>query len=410
MRSATSTATVSPVAKAAGTALLGMALTAAMTATSLFQYLVGVLAPDLRADLGLSRAGVGAITTCYYLVAAFASAPLGRRITAIGSRIGLFLLFALGAVGLLLAAALPAVVTMVVAGILAGIATGIANPVTNMVIVARDSGRGVLIGMKQSGVQLASVVVGLLAPPLSVAFGWRGALAWLAGASLVAGLIIPALTPKGRATSPDVGERTRLPTAVRWLGGYALFMGAGMSTFHTYLVLYGHDQVDLDMTTAGLLVVTFGGIGALVRFVSSVLAERGRRLELWMLFGAFIAVAGVVVFAATHSLTLIVVGVVLVGASGAAWNGVVMLAVLRLSGPGQTGHATGAVLTGFFLGLSLAPPAFGALVDATGSYGWGWTLTGTCFAVAGVLMTVASWRAKRIRRTSGDDVLPVPPA
>ena len=397
---------------APGTLAVGLVLTISMAAASVFQYVLGALAPLFSEDLDLSRAALGGITMAYYLVAAVASALLGRRIGMVGSRVGLFLLFGLGASACVFVASIGQAWAITIAAAVAGIAAGLSNPVTNMVIAAHSGSRGALVGMKQAGVQLAAVVVGLGMPVLSAAFGWRGALAWLAAVMFTGGLLVAARMPSTRAAVPIARARGELPRAVRWLGGYAFFMGAGMSTLNTYLVLYSRDHVGVDMTTAGLLLGTFGAAGAVARFVSSVLAERGRRLEVWMTVGAFVAVAGVALFALTTELGLVWTGVALVGLSGAAWNGVVMLAVLRISGPGQAGHATGAVLTGFFLGLGVAPPAFGALVDATHSYAVGWSLTGSCFAAAGALMLVVSWRTRRVGAASGDDVLlaPVPPA
>jgi predicted MFS family arabinose efflux permease len=407
----TSSEAVGLAVRTPGTLAVGIVLTLSMTAASVFQYVLGALAPQFRMDLHLSRAALGALTTAYYLVASTASALLGRRIGMLGSRAGLFLLFGMGGAACVLVAAVGQVWAVAVGAGVAGTAAGLSNPVTNMVIAGRPGAHGALVGMKQAGVQMAAVVVGLGIPALSAAFGWRGALAWFAGIMFAAGLLAAARMPTASSTGPAPHNRGVLPPALRWLRGYAFFMGAGMATFNTYLVLYSRDHVGVGMTTAGLLLGTFGAAGAGARFVTSVLAERGRRLEAWMTVGGFVAVAGVALFALSTDLRLVWAGVAVVGLSGAAWNGVVMLAVLRISGPGQEGHATGAVLAGFFLGLAVAPPAFGALVDATHSYGPGWTLAGGCFATAGALMLVASCRTRREGTTTHDEVVraPVPP-
>lgn len=401
-----------PAEVATNPVVVGLVLTLAMTAASAFQYVLGVLAPAFSADLGMSRATLGGITAAYYLVAALASSLLGRRIGMVSSRIGTFLLFAIGACACLFAASVAAVWALAVAGAVAGIAAGLSNPVTNLVIAGRTGRRGALVGVKQAGVQLAAVLVGLGMPLLTVAFGWRGALTWLAGIMIFVGLMVAAAAPSSHGPRQARQATAQpLPPAVRWLCGYAFFMGAGMATFTTYLVLYGHDRLGLGVSTAGMLLATFGGAGAIGRLVISVLAERGQRLEVWMTASALIAVAGVAVFATTTNLTLVWAGIVVVGLSGAAWNGVVMLAVLRLSQGAQTGHATGVVLTGFFVGLGVAPPMFGAVVDSTQTYGFGWFLTATCFAAAAAVMLAMPRRSRLASVGAEGRVLdaPVPP-
>lgn len=374
--------------------LLGCVLTLAMMATFAFQYTLGVLAPAFTTELGLSRLGLGGITATYYLTAALASSTLGHRVGLISSRAGTFLLFGLSASACLFAAALATAWALFLAAGIAGIAAGLSNPVTNIVIAARAGRRGALVGIKQAGVQLAAVLVGIGLPPLAAGFGWRAAMVLLALILLSIGLGLTAAVPLGGPYgSADTDRRAALPRAVRWLCGYAFFMGAGVATLTTYLVLFAHEQIALTAGTAGLLLATLGFAGGVSRVVSSVLAERGQRLGLWMGCAAGVAVLGVALLASTTNPLIVWIGVGIIGMSGAAWNGVVMLAVLRISSAHQAGHATGVVLTGFFAGLSLAPPLFGAIVDATQNYTYGWLLTGSCFAVAGMLTLTMARRA-----------------
>jgi hypothetical protein len=64
-----------------------------------------------------------------------------------------------------------------------------------------------------------------------------------------------------------------------------------------------------------------------------------------------------------------VFGVALVhGATAIGWNGVYLSEVARLATPGAAGAATGGALALTFLGIVAGPPAFVAIVTATGSY------------------------------------------
>jgi len=359
----------------------------AMASAFGFQFVLAALAPAFTAEFALSRTSLGAFSSAFYVAGALASSLLARRVGALSPRTGTFVLFGLPAAACLLAATLATAPALAVAAAVAGTAAGVSNPVTNMAIAARGGRVGALVGVKQAGVQVGAMLVGLGVPVLALAHGWRGALVWIGAALLVTGLLAPLGVPGGASAAyPRPRRRARLPGAVPWLCGYAFFMGAGVAMFTTYLVLYGHDRLGLTVGTAGALLATFGATGASARLATSVLAERGEGFGRWLGAGGFVAAAGVVVFAATASLPLVWAGVVLVGLSGAAWNGVVMLAVLRISPPHESAHPTGVVLTGFFVGLGMAPPIFGAIVDATRSYTAGWLLTATCFLLATALM------------------------
>jgi hypothetical protein len=59
-----------------------------------------------------------------------------------------------------------------------------------------------------------------------------------------------------------------------------------------------------------------------------------------------------------------------------------MLAVISEVGPADAGRASGRVLFGFYTGFVPSPVAFGALVDATGSYLVSWGLVMVLLAAA----------------------------
>jgi hypothetical protein len=67
------------------------------------------------------------------------------------------------------------------------------------------------------------------------------------------------------------------------------------------------------------------------------------------------------------------------GATAIGWNGVFLAETARLAPAGQVGAATAAA--GFVFGacMLVGPPAFTALVQASGGYGWGF---GLCVATA----------------------------
>lgn len=378
----------------------GVVLATTMACASLYQYAVAALSPTLVTQLHLSRVELGFMSSAYYITAAAASWMLGRLVDRISVRIGNLILYGLSTAAFVLLAAIATTWVVILAAGVAGIAIGLSNPVTNLIVTARPGGHGLLVGLKQAGVQLAVLVAGTALPPLALLVGWRPAIAVGIGVLVALALLTnssgtvrgagPQVAPPVRA--PTAGPRRPLPPAIRYLCGYAFLMGAGMSTVNTYVVLYGREDLGMTPGTAGLLLALIGLAGATVRVVSSVLAERGAALARWLASGAIVAVLGVVLLTATGNPEVAWVGALILGSSAAAWNGVVMLAVLRTTPGRNTGHATGVVLAGFFLGLGLAPPLFGALVDHSHSYALGWLLTGCCFGLAGCVSQVMSRR------------------
>jgi len=367
--------------------LLGVGLTTTMIAASAFQFVLGALAPVLTAELGISRLQLGAVTTVYYLVAAVASSVLGKRVHLLSRRVGTMVLYVLSAFACALVAVIANGWALVVGAAVAGMAAGLCNPVTNLVIAARPGPHGALIGTKQAGVQMSAFLVGSLMPLAAVSLGWRIAFALLSAVLVFAGLGVAFSTAQSQLqhSRSDGGGDGRLPYVVRWLCGYAFFMGAGMATLNTYVVLYAHDHVGMSIATSGLLLAVLGLSGALARIINSIIAERSIHLGAWLVGSGAVAAAGVVLITWSPDASALWAGALVVGVSGCAWNGMVMLAVLRTCPHKHVGHATGVVLAGFFVGLAAAPPLFGGIVDAFRSYTPGWLLTIGCFALATAL-------------------------
>ena len=86
-------------------------------------------------------------------------------------------------------------------------------------------------------------------------------------------------------------------------------------------------------------------------------------------------------------------GAAVFGATGASWNAVAMLAIVREVDAEGTGRASGIVQSAFYVGLVVTPVVFGASVDATGTYDAGWGMVTGVFVTATVLAVV--WHVRR---------------
>lgn len=384
---------------------LGALLAGAMAASNLMQFALGALAPVLAADLDLSRSLLGALITTYYAVAAGLSLLVGRWIGRVGGRRAVAGLLLVAASAYVATAAAPTYGFLLAGVGLAGLATAMSNPITNAVLAGREHGdsHGVLVGVKQAGVQIGAFVAGVALPPLALAAGWRAAMLGCAAVGLALlplAAAVPADThagERGTAAGHRDGDRGGDSPAspVRYLVGYAFLMGAGMATVTAYLALYAHEAMGLGQQTAGLLLAVIGAGGVVARIAWAGLAGRLRGgWRAGLLAMAVAAMAGTALFVAAGSAGAwaLWVGAVVLGCSGAAWTAVAMLAVIRTVPAQRVARDSGRVLAGFYVGLCLTPPAFGVIVDVTGDYRPAWMLTAIAFAGATGLSSLATRR------------------
>lgn len=380
--------------------LFAATLLLAMAAGTLTQFALGVLAPFLRADVGLSRAQLGSLTTVFFLVGALLSPFAGRLVDRVGGRGTLLGMFALSAAGLAGMAAAAGYATLAVAVAVAGIGTALVNPVTNQLIAVHvPRGRqGVITGVKQSGVQAGGFVAGAALPPLALLLGWRGAVLIAAGLALTGVAATRLVVPRPADGGVQVADADRRPPPgrfVRWLAAYAFLMGAGVSAVGAFLVLYGVEALGLGEARAGLVVAVVGGVGVVARVVWGRAAERmaTSTAPLLVLAATSVAAQALIWAAVAAGTWLLWVGAVAFGLTAASWNAVGMLAIVREVDADATGRASGIVQSAFYLGFVVCPVLFGASVDATGGYDVGWAGVTGAFTAATAL--AALWHRRR---------------
>lgn len=369
-----------------------------MTVPSLTQFALGALAPFLTAEYHLTPSTLGVVTSVYYLAAAVLSPLMGRWVNPLGTRGALLVTVALGWAGSLAFASAPVFAVMLVSVFVAGGATAMANPATNVAISALPRPHAALVGVKQSGVQVAASIAGAVLPVIAVGYGWRTAVLSCSvgfAVGLVAVLIMPLAKPS-QVVSATSGEPK--PTAgARRLALFAGLMGCGIAATNVYLVLYAHVSTHMDVRLAGALLATVGFVAIGARIVFTLVVERARAPDLTgmrtLRAMAVVAVAAtaLVAFAPRIGTAALWVGAVATGMSAAAFNGVLMLVVIRTSKTTSTARTSGLVQAYFFGGLLVSPPVFGFVVDMTGSYAYGWAWAALC--LMGAATVIPSSRA-----------------
>lgn len=375
-------------------ALVIYVLAVAMALGILPMVAIGILAPYLIEDLGISRGDVGLLVSVVAGVSAVLSPMAGSIIDRIGDRTGLLAVLGFGAASLALMARAGTFATMAAALALAGLCRAGANPATNRLITDRipRGGRGWVTGVKQSGETAAITLSAAALPAAAVLWGWREALLVLAGiaaATLVAAAVTIHRARGERRTRPKASGHVR--ASVHRLNLYNLIMGAGTGSITAYLPLYAHEDGGLTAAAAGSVMIAAGAVGGVVRLTASRRSETHWGYPDAMAGFAIIAVAACVLMLAAPHLgsEAFWLSAALWGAGGLGFGAISMLAVMAEADEARTAWASGMVVFWFSLGFSVAPPLFGWSVELTGEYAPAIGVIAALYVLATLLMMVS---------------------
>lgn len=390
----------------------GGALVVLMIASAFMQYALGVLGPVLIEQFDLTRTQLGSLTSVLFVVASTASPSVGRLIDRYGARRMLPVPFAATLSGFLLVSVAPSYLTLLAAIVVAGSGMAFANPLSNKLVAlhAAPGRQGLLMGVKQSGVQVAAVVAGLVMPTAVAVTGLR---ATASGTALVVGLgllAVLALVPDDdtsaapvrrvetdlEAEPGDLGGAARRRTTLLWISGYAMLMGSGIAAIYAYLPLYAVDVLGMSVPRAGVLASLIGMIGVVSRIVWGTISERLRHPATALAaLAATAALAQALVWsAAVLGVWAIWTAAVVLGGSAVAWNAVAMFTVVRVLGTSGAGLNSGFVQLAFFSGFAIGPLAFGAVTDVVGGYSIGWGAIFGSFVAATVVSGRWAWATR----------------
>jgi predicted MFS family arabinose efflux permease len=226
---------------------------------------------------------------------------------------------------------------------------------------------------------------------------------WTVGVLAAAvGLAVWLVLPPDRHEAVDGPDLTRAhsrpPPGFVWFAVAAFLFIAGSQPLFSWLVPYVEEQFDTSSGQAGLVAAVATALGTARLIVNGPVADRrgaSRRLD-QMVALTLATALGVTLVAIGSSVGLVVVaiGATIGIASQLATIGTMHAAIVDRS-PGAVAAATGLTMTGYYLGALASPAGFGALVDLTGTYRWGWWI------LCGMLLaSAAAWhRADRATAT-----------
>jgi MFS family permease len=368
----------------------------------LLLYTLSALSPLLVVRLGLSATDLGVLWFVTFSVASLFAISGGHLTDRFGARAVLAGVCCAAALSLLVAGMAVSYVGLVVACALSGLAQSVANPATNL-LVAKSvpvGQQGLVLGIKQSGVQVGQFLVGLAIPGAVLLFGWRGA---LLSCSLIAavGLLLTVLIipPVQRQSSTSAAQaRSRLDAKVRWMTAYGFLTGGLLQATNVYLPLYAHETLDASLQKTGLIVAALGGLGVVARLawgrlMDHVVGARGPLL--WLAMISCVAMSSFTLTSAAGE-WLLWVGIVMFSFGVTASNVVVMTAVVRDVRPEGIGRASGWVSLGLYAGFMVGPLLFGVIVDVSGGFTSAW-IAATAMTM-GIVVMMGVWVRQGRRR------------
>lgn len=360
------------------------------------QYAINTLAPFYQQDLQLSRAQIGLFFTAFYLGMAGLSFLAGSMADRLGVRSTTLIGHLFLGLCTIMASLAFSFGWAFVAFFFAGLGYSFLNPASTKGVMAwfqRDE-RATAMGIKQTGVPAGGVVTAMLAPPLVLFFGWRGALAILGVINLIYGFFFWFFwrDPIGDSSKPELAyfssRRPKVLPAFKNLlcvsFGTAVLLVGQMSLL-TYLPLYlkesmGYSAYWASQTLAFTQVGAMGGRAGW-GMVSDRLF-RSRRKGVLALIG-FLSVLFTLALGMMPSATSVFILTPLIFLAGiclVGYQGVSYALIGEIAGEASTGAALGMVITVNSVGVIIGTPLFGYLVDQTGSYSIAWlSLAGIIF-------------------------------
>ena len=359
---------------------IGLVSLVLMTIGTTWPFVVAVLTPILRDELGFSATRLGIAYGIYYLAASLWSTIAGRLVDRGGFRVGGAVLIAVSVTQHVILATAQGWVQLAVSGAIGGLALALANPVTNTLIGSQLSGTTArsIVGVKQTGVPFAAAFAGAVAPATAAAFGWRGSVLTTTGISLLAGLLLLAV----RGSSGAAAAGSARPSIRRRFGleRYVLAMGMITAGINGYLVLFIVDVFGGSVQRAGTLAATVALSGAIGRIAWTTLGGGHRTFPILRILGIVGGLALLTFALMTFEPIIWVAGVAL-GLTIQAWQGLGMIAVIEADSSGTIGASSARVMRDFYVGFVIGGPLIGLTVDRVG-FAAAWAILATVAALA----------------------------
>lgn len=368
-----------------------------------------VIAPKLAAELAVEPSLIGYQMSLIYGVAAVSSPFLTWMVTRWGACRAMQAGLLLSVLALALAL-LSGIAALVVASILLGAAMSVMTPAGAHILFrfSPPKHRNLVFSIKQTCVPAGWMIMALVAPPVTLLFGWKWAIALV---MLFAVVMIFALQGV-RATWDDdrssqaggVRQQAREGMALlwrfpelRWLSVASMFMSGVQLCLSSFAVTMLVQEAGYGLVAAGVMLSMAQGAGVAGRIAWGWIADRfGNCLGLLIKMSAVMVVCCLMMALVTPQWPRLLTALLFLvfGASAIGWNGLFLAEVARLSPQGKVSVATSGAMVWNFAGILIGPALFALIYRMNGSYTFTFGLL-SLFAIGGfvfLLLTAAGAR------------------
>lgn len=365
-----------------------------------------VIAPQLALMLGVDASVVGYQISLLFGAALLASSVVGTIVLRWGACRSMQWACWLAAAGMVFALAgqlwlMPLAATFIGASN-ALAAAGAAHLLFRF---GAPQNRNLVYSIKQAGVPLGWAMIALVAPLLTVTFGWRSSMLLVLVYSTACALWL------GRFRGywdddrdPGAAAKTGAFTGMQVLWRYPTLRYLSIAAFFFSFVqlCLGTFTVNLLVQEAGFTLVAAGVMLSLVqisgmcgRMVFGWLADHVGNAVAVLLFTnltAALCCALVLLLPTGWPVAVLAVFYAIFGLVAYGWNGIMHAQIARFSPQGMVSVATGGMMMWVFAGILAGPSLFATAYQVTGSYVA--TYGGVALvALTGVAVVLAAWRS-----------------
>ena len=365
-------------------------LLATMAMSTLAFFTLAVVASELQTEFDISKFELGMLGAVNTLVGGLFAPQAGQLSDRMGGRNAMAATLALSGGSAVIIALAQSYAMLLVGMAFAGLPQGFGNPAANKAIASGidPSLRGIITGVKQSGVQLAVFVSGFAMPWISNEYGWRSGIWIVAAVSFASLLGVSFVTETEFKSEAAIGHTTSragtLPLFVTQVAIFGFLLGIVGGGLGRFLPLFAEEAVGFSPEAAGRVFGLQGLIAIPCRLLSGVALDRGvpaRKMLVAMGIAGAVSII-LILLANGGSPNYLWIGTVIGGMSLGSWNTAANLSMIRQKQ--DAGRATGRLMLGFLIGLTVGGPAVGWSIDAFG-YNPAWIVS-SALALAGALV------------------------
>jgi MFS transporter, ACS family, aldohexuronate transporter len=360
---------------------------------------VGPLGAFFKDDLRISSAQVGLVMSAAALGFLLTQIPIGWVADRIGARWPMVIGELIAGAAMTAVYLTPSYPALLMCVFVTGAGCGFLAPSTTQAVILwfprRE--RATVMGVKQTAVNLGGIIGAAVLPAVALSMGWRAGFLLLGLTAIAAAILTLLVYPDaprasrstGRAAGPvEVVPLLRiLANRQIWLvAAGAFFLNWAEMAMIGHFVIYATKVLLLPVVAAGGLLAVAEAAGAVARPASGLVSDwifDGHRKGVFIFFPALTSIlCAVLAFSGPRLGWLLYPAVFLLGVGAIGFGGVYLTLLSELGGRGGAAKAAGLGSTIAVGGSILGPPAFGHIVDVSGSYQLAWLSLAAAAAVS----------------------------